>query len=247
MSVPMNQTDISIETPPAALARDPVGDNGPWRRFRRKVREVGLPFALQSIVERIPPRLFYINYFIIYGLDLKRYAGAVETDPLIEVAGPERATLLAQSGIPVAEIRRRLDSDARAYYRAEGETLVGYAWFLPRNFPCDHFLTLEGLPHDLWSFDGWVNPAFRGEGHFNRLKGAGAADFAKDGFDRVLANVDILNRNSRNANRAIGSREVGRGFIVILCGFYLVRLGKALHVGRWRNGRRLGISLTCFE
>ena len=212
----------------------------------RKARGMGLPYAAQRLLMR-PHSLFFINTFIIFELNLRNWMHDQNSEPYIRWATPEDLDLLTTRGHDPSLLRHRFERGARACIMERAGQLIGHAWLDPNDYTKDGCLLFMSSPEDVWSIDGWVAPEYRGQHLYNRIKGAAASECARRGYSRMLSCVDILNRNSIRTQHSMGSKSIGRVFIVRFLGFTLIGYRRSIRLGRWSNRRPLQLSLHSFD
>jgi len=214
-----------------------------WQRLRARIRQEGLAYALQEKLLRSAPLLVYANCFRVFVLPVDALpAAAPAHGGAVREATRHDAALLAVEWRSRALAEERFERGGRAWVMESAGRLAGHAWLTPEGVLSDYCLWLSAGPGDIWSLDGWVDPARRGEGLYNRIKATAAAAAAESGYRRLVSRVDCLNRNSLRANRAIGSREVARGWVVRLLGVSLVVFRGRWRLGCWTPGRPLRLA-----
>lgn len=213
----------------------------------RKARSMGLPYAVQRLLMRLPHSLFFINAFILFELDLRNWMHGQNSEPDIRWATPEDLDLLTTGGHEPSLLRQRFEHGARPCIMERAGKLIGHAWLDPNDYTKDGCLLFKSSPEAVWLIHGWVAPEYRGQRLYNRIKGAAASEYARRGYSRMLSCADILNRSIIRTHQAIGSKPIGRVFILRFLGFTLIGYTQSLRLGRWSNRRPLQLSLHSFD
>ena len=218
-----------------------------WGKLSRRVRHEGLLHTLQLVLSRCPPQILSVHASVLFGLDLRAPVfAASEAGPEalgIRKASPGDLNLLTTTGRSEALLSERFSRGAEAWVMERDGLLIGHAWLDAGPFEVDPSLWLRGQSGDVWSMDGWVHQRFRGKGCYTQVKSAAVAAFARAGFSRCLSLVDLSNRKSIRANRAIGARVVGHLYGLRLFGFGIVLLGGQIRVGWWSGQRPLKLDV----
>ena len=180
---------------------------------------------------------------MIFRLDLSPLEDRERNFEEVRWATEEDAEALAAFGSNPRELYGRLHRHARAGIVERRGGVVAWNWCESgshNQYDWLHFLLGE---EDVWSFDGWVAPEFRGKGLFPKVKGFMAAEYAQAGYTRMYSWIDTLNHNQQRANAKIGGRPVGRIISFRILGLSVVRLGSSIRIGFWNDRKRLQIDV----
>ena len=168
-----------------------------WGHLWRKIRHLGpLYLAMQVVDIVVPKRLFFVEYFEIFGCELMTGAPNAKIDSEVRWATEDDLENLAKIGRFSNTIARWLGSDARAVVLVQSGTIVACLWIATGRHDQDDWLTFRLHPRDAWTITAWVLPDYRGRGYHARLWAYGTAALAAEGYRRILGHINILNRSS---------------------------------------------------
>lgn len=221
-----------------------------WNRSWNRYREIGPLYALQRIWSRLVPRwLLGAEDALIFRLDLSPLQDREKDFEEVRWATEQDSEALAAFGSNPEELYDRLQRHARAGIIERQGRVVAWNWCESGGHDQYDWLRFILGEEDIWSFDGWVAPEFRGKGLFPKVKGFMAAEYAQAGYTRMFSWIDTLNHNQQRANAQIGGRPVGRIMAVRILGLSVVRLGTSTRIGFWNVRKRLQIDVDhlCFN
>lgn len=212
-----------------------------WRRLRRKVDEIGLPYAAKRLFDRLSPTaVLYVNMVDIFERDLRGRATAGPAGREIRWATAQDLEMLAAFGGERRELEARFARGARVAVLERRGRPLARCWFETGQHERPG-LRYRLAPGDVWMWDAYVLPEFRRRGLFRRLNDFAAREYRRAGYVRVLSAVETLNRNSVRAHLALGARLRARMFCLSLFGLNLIHVGQWMRVGRWGLARRLDL------
>ncbi len=215
---------------------------GPWRRLRRKARDVGPPYALQLAFESVvPPGLLRINKLLIRVSDPRNVRPDRRWDPGL---GWAAAADLDERGAGwPAPLRARLGRGETANIFERDGAVIGYRTFHREHHDQADWLRYILGPGDIWVSDIWTEPSHRGRGIHGLLRRFAAGRMVSEGTTRIVSNIDAFNRNSIRSNAKYGGRTIASIFYVRILGLTVARVGQAWRIGWWGPARRLVISI----
>ncbi len=221
---------------------------GPFAAAVRQVSAMGPLYALQvGLARALPQWLFHANVEVVHALDLGDWAERPLDESGLRWAGEADFERLVAFGIDPAELRSRFARGARVAILEQDGRVAAWNWFETDSHDDYDWLRFTLSPGEIWGFNGRVAPAVRGRGAFARVRGFAARDLAREGYRRIVSNIDALNRSSLRARAKTGSAALGRFFWIRALGVTLLRVDGSMRVGRWGPQRRLALATSSFN
>jgi hypothetical protein len=210
----------------------------PWRQFWRMSRENGFLFALMTLLYKwVPEWLFHAKGFVIVRVEPHESLSSQADALSVRRATPDDLDLLSHCGYPQSILADWFDRGARAWLIERERRLLACYWLdgNDRYYLYD-WLVIKSAPKDVWVLWWWVARSHRKQELAYQIRRLGVLEYARAGFTQILGAVDMLNHNALRGCEKMGSKAVGRLFIVRILGLTFVRFGRSLRVGRWGLG-----------
>jgi RimJ/RimL family protein N-acetyltransferase len=220
----------------------------PWHRFTSKVREVGLPYTLQLLVERFVPRIL-LDARVVYlcELDLSDALTANRPDPEIHLAEAEEFDHLVAHHEVVSTLQEKLGPGVLLWLLGRSSEIEAFMWLNSKAIQPSHWIRFELAPNEIAGIFLWVSPDRRGAGLGPRMNRHVSHESARSGFTRIVSTVDALNRNSLRADEKVGYRRIGKVFIIRILGFGGVFCRGVVRLGWWTTRRPLALPVAEIE
>lgn len=208
----------------------------------RKAKEVGPFYALQLVFWQVVPHwLFDFNVWVVAITDLRDRVEITDHDPAIRWADERDIDALVSTGLDRAKITAEFAKGARiAVFERDGRVIAHHRLRIATHEQ-DDWLFFKCRPDDITGGVLWVAPEHRGSGIGPRMMGFTWSELARAGFPRIVAIVNVLNRNSRRALAKKRGMEKGRIYYLRLFGLAFLHYGSLNRVGCWHPRNRLEI------
>ncbi len=221
---------------------------GAFSAALRRLAAMGPLYAAQvGLARAVPQWLFHANVEVVHALDLGGWAERPLDESGLRWAGEADFDRLVAFGSDPAELSARFARGARVAILEQDGRVAAWNWFETEGHDDYDWLRFTLSPDEIWGFNGRVASAFRGRGAFARVRSFAARDLAREGYRRIVSNIDALNRSSLRARAKTGSTALGRFFWIRILGVTLVSLGGAVRIGRWGPRRRLAMATARFR
>ncbi len=216
----------------------------PWRRLRRKIREVGWLYAAQLLLERqIPENLFGINKLLFSKSDPRIRSAHELRDAEMRIVSAGDPGALAGAEAWPWHLRAAVEEEQNvAVFTREGRT-IAYRTFTTGNYDQTNWLRFIIPPDAVRIGYVWVAPELRGREIAVGSRNALARYHAAHGVAWNISSIDALNRNSLRAHEKHGGGYAGGLFYVRLFGLTLVRTDGVFKLGVWGSKRPLEIRI----
>lgn len=218
-----------------------------FRRLLSKLRETGLLYTAQLLVERLVPAvLLDIRSVYLCRLDLAPFGDSRHHDPAIDFAGSEAGGPLADHPV-LADMSGRASPSTRLWVLREGGEVAAFMWMDAAVLQLSDWIHFTLSDGEIAGIFLWVSPERRGAGLGPRMNRHVSHECTRQGIDRVVSTVDTLNRNSLRADEKVGYVRIGRVRALRFMGLGLVRCGGMTRIGRWSARRPLTLAVSDME
>jgi GNAT superfamily N-acetyltransferase len=189
---------------------------------------------------------------------LLRYFLVAQSIPDQDVTPPRRGRSISVTEADASEIRRidfgrpadvieeRLRLGCRCLLARKDGQLVGFQWFITRDYPEDEVRCVFELnPTDncAWDFDIYVLPEARSQPVFLRLWDSCNALLRSEGIDLSLSRINAFNSASVRAHARMGAQTIGTAMFLSIGRAQVAWLPaiRCMHVS-WDQAPRLPVS-----
>ncbi len=213
-------------------------------KAQRKVSEVGLLYALQQTKWTfLPEWLAELNIWNVNTIDIRSHAAMTRHDPALRWATNRDIPQLLACGVKPEVLAYAFGkSTTIAVYERDGR-IVGYGQYAVGAWDLGDWLRFRFAPRDFHTAEVWVAPDLRGQGIGPKIFTFATSHFARNGYHRTVAIINVLNRNSIRACAKVCSPSTERFWYLRLFGVSYVRYGAVRGVGRWARRNRFDVML----
>lgn len=216
----------------SASCAGPLPALRPWARVARKIREVGVFYALTlGMRVLVPAAVFRVTRMAILQILREDVDAPAVADDRIRWATPRDCRRLEAFGHKPDDLAGRFAAGARVCIFTEQEMLLAYVWFhSPVHDEEDLGVRFSLSPGEIWLFDAMVDVDHRGRGLYPRLLKAASRDLGREGVRRILIAIETANGNSLRAHQAAGAESIGVVSGLRILGFTFVRYGRSFRI-----------------
>ena len=213
-------------------------------RVRKRFSEVGIVYALQLLKWRlVSSRQIDANVWVVVSRDIRELAAVKDHDAAIRWATASDFAELISCGIKPAKLDVDFGRTLKiAVYEHEGR-IIAFAQYAVRSWDQDDWLTFKFKPRDIYGAGVWVAQEHRGQNIASRVMAFAWSNYAQNGYERMVAITNALNRNSFRAAAKVGPGNFNRIWYLRLFGFTYLHYGSVRQIGRWNPRRRLEVLL----
>ena len=169
-------------------------------RVRKRLSEVGILYALQLLKWRlVSSRQIDANVWVVVSRDIRELAAVKDHDAAIRWATASDFVELISCGIKPAKLDVDFGRTLKiAVYEHEGR-IIAFAQYAVRSWDQDDWLTFKFKPRDIHGAGVWVAQEHRGQNIASRVMAFAWSNYAQNGYERMVAITNALNRNSFRA------------------------------------------------
>jgi GNAT superfamily N-acetyltransferase len=213
--------------------------------IRTKISEVGILYALQTLKWRlVSSRQFDANLWIVVTREIQDLTAVKDHDPAIRWATPDDTPQLIACGIKPEKLKADFGNTLKiAVYKQRGR-IIAYGQYAVRSWNQDDWVAFKFDQRDFHGAGIWVAPEYRGQGIAPQIMKFAWSYFAQNGFKRMIAITNTLNRNSFRAAGKVRPAIFNRFWYIRLFGFTYFHYGPFRKIGRWNPCKRIDIPLA---
>jgi len=226
----------------------PARPPSPWRRFHRKLREIGFRDTALLILRRLVRRSpLDIRVWVVARADLSAFVDAEDPDVDVHWAGVADDDGPVPLGGGHAAIEDKLArGELTAVIERDGRA-VGWEVFATGVFVKEDWLWFSFRDREIYGIRMFVEPKYRGQGLAVCLSRFAYREFARRGYISDYGVTDTRNKSSLRTAAKVRRLPIGRIAYVHCGGFAVIRINRQVRAGYWSADNPLVIDFSVFD